>query len=183
MHHPNREEDFRIIGKVVAAHGLQGTLKIESWSDFPERFRTLTWVFLKQPSGQLSRHEVKNVRFGTHHVFMKLDGLVRREQAEEYRDSELLIFDKESWPLPPDRYYVSDLIEMAIVGTDGTELGRITDAQTGAAQDILVVEGPYGELLIPFVSEWVTEVDMTARRLRVANWQELIYPEECPSAD
>jgi 16S rRNA processing protein RimM len=180
---PPNPEDFRIIGRVVAAHGLQGTLKVESWSDFPERFASVRRLCLKRPDGQISSHEVKNVRSSSRYVFIKLVDLHRREEADEYRDSEVLIPDEESWPLPPDRYYVSELIGMMVLGTDGTDLGKVVDGNAGEAQDILTVDGPFGELLIPMVSEWVTEVDMTGRKIQIANWQALAYPEECRDAD
>jgi 16S rRNA processing protein RimM len=180
---PPNPEDFRVIGKVVAAHGLQGTLKVESWSDFPERFVSVRRLFLKRTDGKISSHEVKNVRSGSRHVFIKLVDLHRREDAEEYRESEVLIPDEESWPLPPDRYYVSELVGMAVLGADGTELGKVVGAEARQVQDILTVDGPFGELLIPMVSEWVTEVDMAARKIYIANWQALAYPEECRDAD
>lgn len=176
-------EDFRTIGKVVAAHGLQGTLKVESWSDFGERFTALGHVYLRTPSGELSRHEVKGVRLGPRYVLVKLADLTRREQAERHREAELLVPDEESWPLPPNRYYISDFIGIEAVGTDETALGHVSDVVAGGAQDILVVEGPYGELMIPMVDEWVLEVDLAARKIRVANWQDLAYPEECKDAD
>jgi 16S rRNA processing protein RimM len=176
-------DDFRAIGRVVAPHGLQGALKVISWSDFPERFETLRWVYLKGVTGELARHEVKNVRFGSRHIFLKLEGLTHREQVEEYREAELLVPDEESWPLPPNRYYVSDLVGMEAVGTDETLLGRVIEIDAGGAQDILRVQGPYGELMIPLVDEWVPEIDIAARKIRVSNWKNLVNPEKSKDED
>jgi len=176
-------EDFRIIGKVVAAHGLQGTLKVESWSDFPERFTALKQVYLRNTKGELSLHEVAGVRFSPQYVLLKLVGVSRREQAENYREAELLVPDEESWPLSTDRYYISDLVGIEAVGTDETILGQVVDVATGGAQDLLIIEGPHGELLIPMVDEWVLKVDLAARKILVANWRDLIYPEECKDAN
>ena len=39
-------EDVRAIGVIVGAHGLQGTFKLASLSDFPERFEALRTVYL-----------------------------------------------------------------------------------------------------------------------------------------
>ena len=180
---PSSLNEFRIIGKVVAAHGLQGTLKIESWSDFDQRFDALKWVFIKAKGRELSRYKVKDVRFGSKYVLLKLEGLTSREEAESIREAELLIPDAESWPLPSGRYYISDLVGLAVVGTDETNIGRVINVLVESAQDILVVEGPFGELMIPFVDEWVGEVDLDLKVIQIKNWQGLVYPEECRDAD
>jgi 16S rRNA processing protein RimM len=176
-------EDFRAIGVVVAAHGLQGTLKIESWSDFAERFSALKQVYLKTTGGELSHHDVKGVRLGPRYVLLKLADLTHRDQAEDCRGAEVLVPDEESWPLPPNRYYISDLVGIEAIGTDETVLGTVTDVAVGGAQDILVVEGPFGELMVPMVDEWVVDVSLAARTVRIANWRDLANPEECKDAD
>ncbi|MBU1707418.1 ribosome maturation factor RimM [bacterium] len=180
---PPNPEEFRAIGKVVAAHGLQGTLKVDSWSDFDERFDALEWVFLRVEGREPERYKVVDVRFSSRYVLLKLDGLTRREQAEEFREAELLIPESESWPLPPNRYYVSELIGLEAVGMDETILGFVTDVITSGAQDILVVGRPHGELLIPIVDEWVSEVDIAAGKVRIANWQGLVFPEDSNDED
>lgn len=180
---PSSLKDFRAIGKVVAAHGLQGTLKVESWSDFAQRFFALKWVYLKVKGGELSRHKVKDVRLGSRYVLLKLEGLTRREETEDFREAELLIPEAESWPLPPNRFYISDLIGLEAFGTDGTVLGQVSDVLTGGAQDILSVDGPYGEMMIPLVDEWVRDIDIASGKVHINNWQSLVNPEECKDAD
>ncbi len=180
---PANPEDFRAIGKVVAAHGLQGTLKIVSLSDFDERFDALEWVFLQVEEREPKRYKVVDVRFSSRYVLLKLDGLTRREQAEELREAELLVPESERWPLPPNRYYISELIGLQAVGLDEMMLGSVTDVICSGAQDILVVDGPHGELLIPIVDEWVSEVDIAAGKVRIVNWQGLVFPENTKDAD
>ena len=51
----------------------------------------------------------------------------------------------------------------SVVGRDVTdvtmgELGIVTDVMGGPAQDVLVIEGPWGEVLLPVVPEIVREV-------------------------
>jgi 16S rRNA processing protein RimM len=180
---PPTPEDFRAIGKVIVAHGLQGTLKVDSWSDFDERFDALEWVFLQVEGNEPVKFKVVDVRFSTRHVLLKLDGLTKREQAEQFKNAELLVPESERWPLPPNRYYISELIGLHAIGSDETELGSVTDIITSGAQDLLVVDGPHGELLIPIVDEWVSEVDVVAGKVHIINWQGLVFPENSNDAD
>jgi 16S rRNA processing protein RimM len=47
------------------------------------------------------------------------------------------------------------------------ELGTLDDLFTTAAHDIYVVNGRFGEVLIPAVDEFVVEVDLPGRRMSV----------------
>ncbi|HMU37113.1 MAG TPA: ribosome maturation factor RimM, partial [Marmoricola sp.] len=46
------------------------------------------------------------------------------------------------------------------------------------AQDLLVIDSPRGDLLVPFVSALVPEVDLEGGRLIVADRPGLLHPEE-----
>jgi 16S rRNA processing protein RimM len=71
---------------------------------------------------------------------------------------------------PPENedegFYEADLVGLAVVATDGAQLGTVTALQTGAAQDLLVVElAGGGEALVPFVEAIVPEVDLERGRV------------------
>lgn len=52
-----------------------------------------------------------------------------------------------------------------MVLADGTEIGRITEISHLPSQDLFIVERPDGsEVMIPFVEEIVTEIDLEEQR-------------------
>jgi 16S rRNA processing protein RimM len=52
-----------------------------------------------------------------------------------------------------------------VVLADGTEIGRITEITHLPSQDLFIVERPDGsEVMIPFVEEIVTEIDLEEQR-------------------
>lgn len=73
--------------------------------------------------------------------------------------------DPDQQPEDPDEYYDHQLMDLDVVTKDGTEVGRITEISHLPSQDLFVVERPDGtEVLIPFVEEIVTEIDLEEQR-------------------
>jgi 16S rRNA processing protein RimM len=165
-------EDLRTVGVIVGAHGLQGTFKLEPLSDFPERFQALRMVYLLRGETVLGRYQVKNLRWANALLLVTLKEIRTREEADELRGVELCVPDAESWELPEDVYYTSDLLGFTGIAEDGTVLGTLTEVHEGA-QDILQFMKGEEELLVPFVREWVGQVDMEKRTIEILNWRRL----------
>ena len=56
-------------------------------------------------------------------------------------------------------------MDLDVVTADGTEVGRITEISHLPSQDLFIVERPDGsEVMIPFVEEIVTEIDLEEQR-------------------
>jgi 16S rRNA processing protein RimM len=56
---------------------------------------------------------------------------------------------------------------MNVADSSRGELGIIEDIFTTPAHDILVVEGPFGEVLIPAVNDFITEINYPEKRILV----------------
>jgi 16S rRNA processing protein RimM len=166
------DQDLRIIGVITAPHGLQGTVKVIPLSDFPERFLRLKHCFLRRKDDSIVEAFATNAKFAGRFVYLTLDASRTREDAESLRGCELCVAEKDSWPLPDGTYYISDLIGYKAVSEDGREIGSLTEIIRGA-QDILRFECPSGELLVPFVEEWVGRVNTTERTIQILNWRSL----------
>jgi 16S rRNA processing protein RimM len=55
----------------------------------------------------------------------------------------------------------------SISDREGRSLGVISDVNDSTINTLLIVDGPYGELLIPAVSEWVIGTDVVGRQITV----------------
>lgn len=75
-----------------------------------------------------------------------------RGELLEIPDSEVLRDDDES-------YFVHEIIGLRVVTKDGRELGRVVDLMQPGANDVYVVEGPEGEILVPAIAEVIDEID------------------------
>ena len=84
--------------------------------------------------------------------------------------------------LPPadrDEFYITDLIGLDVVSSDGRALGvvqAVHDYGAGASLEISQNSGP--SLLIPFTASCVPTVDIDAGRIVAVPPDEIIVPQE-----
>ncbi len=146
------------IGKVLGAHGLRGEVKVASLSDLPGRYQSLKEVLVRTAK-TAATHRVLGVReIGPATWLIQLEGISDRTAAETLRGAALMVREADSPPLPPDVYYVHQLIGLRVVTTDGREVGVITDVIETGANDVYVTE----QALIPAIPQVVQAVDLDA---------------------
>lgn len=169
------------IGIIVGSHGLQGTVKVNPRTDFPERFAALKSCFVCRDSSDIIEVTIRRSKFSNRMILLTFDGVRTREEADRLRGSTIEIPISERWTLPENTFYISDLIECAASDEHGQPLGTVKEVIRGP-QDILVIQGESGELLVPFVSEWVGRTDINSRVIEIRNATRLKYAEEIPPA-
>lgn len=157
--------DFLVIGRVLGPHGVRGAVKVEIITDFPERFRRLRWVYV---GDEHTRVAVKSARRAHASVILQLAGYTSPEEAGRLRGQYLSIPASEAVPLPEGRYYWHQIVGLAVETVQGEQLGRVTEILETGANDVYLVRGDRGELLIPAIADVIKEVDLSAGRLIVA---------------
>jgi 16S rRNA processing protein RimM len=58
------------------------------------------------------------------------------------------------------QYYTFQLIGLKVLTTDGEYLGQIADIMTTASNDVYIVKGKRGEILIPAIEDVVKSIDL-----------------------
>lgn len=160
------EAGYLVIGTIVGAHGIRGEVKVTPLTDFPERFKPGTRLFVgRQPD--VRPVEIVAARPHKGMWLVKLSTVPDRNAAELLNDQYLLIPEADAMPLGEHENYVHDLIGLAVVTTEGEPLGRITEVIFTPANDVYVVQGDAGELLLPALRSVVVAVDLDARRMTV----------------
>lgn len=158
------------MGRIVGVFGVQGEVKLESWSEPRERiFDYQPWQLESAP-GEISVMDGVRGRKQGKGLVACLPGMVDRDQAVVLVGTDILV-DREQLPPPADgEYYWADLEGLDVVNTEGTPLGRVSHLVATGANDVLVVRGGGKEHLLPFVKEqYVRDVDMQAGRI-VVDW-------------
>ncbi len=161
---------LHLVGKIVAAHGLKGLVKIRSLTDFPERLTEPGPLWLQRdPDSPREIHlETGQFQPGKNLYLVRLSGIADRTEAEQWVGARLLISDEHRPELGEDEYYLPDLIGMAVIHQEtGILLGYLR-AIVPAGNDLLEVETAAGAIiLIPFVKPIVPVVDLDTRRLEI----------------
>ncbi|OLT21382.1 ribosome maturation factor RimM [Actinomadura sp. CNU-125] len=152
------------VGRVGRPHGIRGEVTLDVRTDDPEaRFAAGTEIATDPASaGPLT---VERTRWHSGRLLMRFAGVSDRDAAEELRGVWLVVDSADIPPsADPDEFHDHELIGLAVVTTDGADIGRVTDV-LHHGQDLLVVRGPGGERLVPFVAALVPEVDVPGGRL------------------
>jgi 16S rRNA processing protein RimM len=155
------------IGKVLDAHGLDGELKVKPFTDSPSYYEAHAEVILDAGKG-LRPHAVRGIRNAGALWIVALEGLEDREAALALKGAELLLDESELRPLEEGEYFLDDLIGCTVEDEQGTALGRVRGVIETGANDVLEVTTQTGETLVPLTAEVLREVDVAARRIRIA---------------
>jgi 16S rRNA processing protein RimM len=150
---------YFVVGKIVGAHGVFGEVKVSLMTDNPERFRQGARLLLESEEG-LIPVEVSSARPHKGMMLVKLASVPNRNAAELLQWRKLLIPESEAMPLGQDENYVHDLIGLRVESAEGEALGEITEILFTPANDVYVVAGPNGELLLPALRDVVLRVDL-----------------------
>ncbi|MEU0441949.1 ribosome maturation factor RimM [Streptomyces sp. NPDC006186] len=154
-----------VVARIGRAHGIRGEVTVEVRTDEPELRLGPGAVLATDPAsrGPLT---IASGRVHSGRLLLRFEGVDDRNAAEALRNT-LLIADIDPDELPDgeDEYYDHQLIDLDVVLADGTEVGRITEISHLPSQDLFIVERPDGsEVMIPFVEEIVTEIDLAEQK-------------------
>ncbi len=161
---PQEPVRFLDIGRVLGAHGLSGEIRVAPITDFPERFASLRTVRVGE---KLRPYEVESARVVGGEVTLKLRGVDDAAAAQALRGEVLRVPVAEAVVPPEEHYYWHQIIGLEAVTPEGESLGRVTDILQTGANDVYVVEGPRGEVLVPAIEGVVKGIDLNAGRLIV----------------
>lgn len=161
------QERFYTVGRLVNTHGLRGEVRIVPTTDFPDqRFRKGNELFLFHPS-LAEPLKLKITARRTHKDFeiLSFDGFSNINDVEKYKGGELKIPEESLMELEEDEFYIHQLVGCEVVSDQGEELGTIVDVIQPGANDVWVVKGKRGEILLPYIDECIKEVDIANKRV------------------
>ena len=152
-----------IVGKLVAAQGLKGDLRINPISDFPERFTQKGDRWLQKNNEAPRKIQLTRGRQipGKSIFIISIEGINDRESAESLIGQKLLVPTTDRPRLNENEFHLLDLISLEIrLDPNGKSIGEVTDL-TQAGNDLLEVQLIKGKkILIPFVEAIVPEVNI-----------------------
>jgi 16S rRNA processing protein RimM len=168
------------VGRIADAWGIKGWFKILPYSASPEAlFSSKRWYLQPAEKGPkvfdgtvLLR--IKEAREHSDTVVASSHEVPDRTAAESLRGARIFV-SRASFPTPDNNeYYWVDLLGLDVVNREGLPMGQVKDLMATGPQTVLVLsfeqDGKPQERMIPFVSAYIDQVDLAARRITV-DWQ------------
>ncbi len=167
--------DLLPIGRVVRAHGVRGKIKVEYFGG-KSRLFPYRKILIKGSTGETATYEVREAVSQPPWMILNLRGVEKAEDAQSLAGKEVLI-EKETLPdLDEGEYYWADILGMAVETEEGKRIGTMKEILETGANDVWVIEGKRGEILIPATDEVIRDVDAQRRVIRVSRmkglWEE-----------
>jgi 16S rRNA processing protein RimM len=180
-----------VLAHILRPQGRRGELLADLFTDFPERFGRHPRVWLAaqgyadragDDSASIEPAEVVSqwlpVGRNAGRIVLRFAGVDSIEQAERLAGLDVLVPLSERLPLDPGAAYISDLVGCTVYDR-GVALGVVDGVQFATSPDgsrrleeaapLLAVKPPQGdEILVPFASAFLLELDVAGRAIRMA---------------
>lgn len=144
---------YILIARIHSIYGKAGFLRLQSFSDFPDRFFKLKTVFVEF-YGSFKQLKIEKVKSDGDTILLKFEKFEGEKELEVLVGKDIYIEEKDSVKLPEDTYFVHDLIESKVF-LGSQYIGIIKDVMLLPANDVYVVVKEGKETLIPAIKEFI----------------------------
>jgi 16S rRNA processing protein RimM len=183
-----------VLAHILRPQGRKGEVLADLFTDFPERFGQHPQVWLapagfadQSAAGAAAEVEAESAEVASHwlpvgrnvgRIVFHFAGVDSIEKAQQLAGKDVLIPLAERMPLASGDTYVSDLIGCTVYDR-GRTLGVVDSVQFPTSPDgsrrledaapLLSVKSPQGdEVLVPFASAFLLDLDVAAKSIRMA---------------
>jgi 16S rRNA processing protein RimM len=166
--------DLVAVGKITKAFGIRGEVAVQIMTSAPARLLSLRRAYLA-PVAEAERHAdtsarpvaIERATVESRGARVKFADVNDRTAAEKLVGMLLMVDQTQQMRTPPDTWFVHQIIGIAVVDEQDNLIGTVKDVLHMPAQDVYVIHGQRGEVMIPAVREFILSVDVAAQRMRV----------------
>ena len=165
------DPEFLVVGQLSKPHGTKGEIFVWPLTDHPDStFQPDTDLLIagadgNAPDVQLAPLRVSAVRPYRAGFLVFFEGIEDREGAEALRGRYLLRPFDSIDPLEEEEIFHHQLVGLVVVTTGGREVGRIREVYVLPQADLVEVEGPDKNHLIPFTRQVIVDWSVEEGRL------------------
>jgi len=184
-----QEQNFYIVGWVSDAHGIRGESYIRFYTNNPEWLSEVNELSLVQITGA-GKERLKKKRKAEHlldneviekrvlkfskskphkqgYIF-KFEDIKDRNQAEDLKGYIVQIpkilldsFGNE------DEFYYHKIMGFTLFDQNNKNCGIVSSHYNNSAHDILVLENDYPSKEVPFINDWIKNIDFEKKEIRM----------------
>lgn len=163
------QAEYVIVGKIGSTYGVQGWVKIQSYTELTADILTYTPWYLED------KNDWKRIKLeaGKEHgkgIIVKLPGYDNPEKARLLTGKRIAVLRSELPVLEKNEYYWSDLEGLTVINQSGLVLGKVIYLIETGSNDVLIVKGD-NEHAIPYLPDDVVKsIDLEKKTMHV-DWE------------
>lgn len=150
-----------LVGKIVGTHGIKGELKVKSDTSF-DRFKKGNVLYIEKEEKIIINSS--RVHKGLH--LITINGLTNINDVLMYVNKNIYVPHDRS-ELEEGEYYYEDLIGLICYDSNKKEIGEVIDLQEVPQGLILEIRGKEKTILIPYVDEFIEEIDLDNKKILI----------------
>lgn len=159
--------EYICIGKIVNTHGIKGELKIQSYSDFDSlRYKKGNTVYIHYENKYVP-FVVQTFRSHKGNSLVSFQDKQDINLVEQYKNCDVYIEKDSRKPLGKGKYYRDQIKGLQAYDQNNTLLGKVISVEEtkGAQNNIRIQKGDGSEFLVPFIDEFIKNVDLDNQTL------------------
>ena len=161
-------QELVAVARIIGAHGREGEIRVKVISDVPGRFdegQTLLvsrdGVVAEERTYRIAKSRSTGSK-GNDILIVSLHGFRDRDQALSLAGLLLCVPQSEVPSAGEGEYFHYELIGLKVRTVAGEDLGEVAEILETGSNDVYVVTGADGEILVPALSKVVREIDIAA---------------------
>lgn len=150
--------EFFLVARISSIAGKNGFVKIELFTDYPERFYKLKNIFVDffNDKKELKIQSVKKLKKS---ILLKFENFNSSQDVNILVGKDLFIKEDELLVLPDNQAYIHDIVGSTVLKND-VKIGVVTDIIILKSNNVYVIkENNDNELLIPAIDDYVEKFD------------------------
>ncbi len=152
-----------LIAKIQAHQGLNGWLKVYSYSETKQKFSEYKYFFIQKGNNTI-RLDIEDISIGKS-IKVKFKNFNCREDSQDYIGEEIFINEDQLDVLEANQFYWKELIGLTAYLNNGKKIGIVSDIIETGSNDVLVIKGEE-EILVPYIfGESVMEVVVEEKKI------------------
>jgi 16S rRNA processing protein RimM len=158
---------YLTVGYVLRPRGVKGEVKVEPLTDSIEQFNEWNVLYIKD-GDQYYPLKVNTKRYIGNSVYIRFEGYNDMNKAETLRGQYLWIPRDQLGDLPENTFFIADILGCKVKTQEGLNLGWIERVIQTGSNDVYLVKGSTGEILIPGLKKVVLGIDVLEKEIIVA---------------
>ena len=152
---------------IVNTHGLRGEVKVVSWTDYPEVFEDIEYVYIKKKN-DYKRLDISGIKYQKGNIIVRFRQITDINEAEKYKNQVIYTERDMLGELPEGVYYIADLIGLNVVKENGEKIGVIADVFNTGSNDIYDIKRDgQKNLLLPVIEDVVLNISLEDKKVTV----------------
>ncbi|MCZ7586682.1 MAG: ribosome maturation factor RimM [Deltaproteobacteria bacterium] len=155
------------LARITKTQGLRGEFRAAPLAGESVNLETIDHITLRAPDGTERAGAVERARRQKSFVVMKVAGIDTIDAAQTFVGGDVLAPETSLRALDEGEYYWYQLVGLRVIAASGRDLGVIERLFATGSNDVLVVRDGDRERYIPYTTDAVAAIDLSAKVLRL----------------